>query len=78
MQKISLDSGPLAPRPNTLLPYVIKETILTLKQPESRSFGEWTWDYSEVSEANWSALQNTLRERITSLFDDGLIRYGSW
>ena len=81
MQKtIELDCAPGAPRPGDLLPAVIKGLDID-KDPEDtvgRLFGEWTWDFAEVSDERWKEVQPVLKERITQLFHRGTIRYGSW
>lgn len=48
------------------------------REPRSRLFGNWTWDYSDVPDEVWIGVQPILKERITKLYYQGLIRYGSW
>ena len=68
MQKIQLDCQPGYPRPGDLINEVIKGTELMAKEPESTCFGNWTWDYSEISEEDWGKIQPTLKDRITKLY----------
>ncbi|AMM44896.1 hypothetical protein SP15_097 [Bacillus phage SP-15] len=75
---IELDCAPLTPRPDTYIEGVIKDTGLELRKPVSTLFGNWTWDYSDVSDEVWEKAQPILEERITKLHNQGSIRYGSW
>jgi hypothetical protein len=77
-QTIELDCAPGNPRPSDLLPGVIKDTGLTYRDPVSIFFGNWTWDYSDIAAEEWQKIKPTLKERITFLYNKGLIRYGSW
>ena len=77
-QSINLDCPPGCPRPGDLIAGVIKGLGLKKKDTVSRFFGNWIWDYSEVSEKKWKAVQPTLKERIEKLYHQGVIRYGSW
>jgi hypothetical protein len=77
-QSIELDCAPGNPRPDDLLPQVIRETGLALKEPISKWCGNWRWDYSEVKEETWKELQPILAQRIIELYNKNLIRYGSW
>ena len=78
MKKIILDCPPGSPRPGDLIEGVIKDTGLELKETTMRLFGEWTWDYSNVDDVTWKRVQPLLEKRIVQLYDNGLIRYGSW
>ena len=76
---IELDCPPGAPRPGDLLPGVIEGTGLATKEADSKFFGEWVWDYSDVPCDTWHAtVQPTIKARITALYHAGRIRYGSW
>lgn len=75
---IELDCPPGGIRPGDLINKVIEGTGLELKEPISCLFGNWTWDYSEVSDEEWVKIQPILEERITELYNNKLIRYGSW
>jgi len=78
-QKIELDCAPFhSPRPGDLLPQIIAGTGLVLKDPASKIFGNWIWDYSEVDATIWALVTPILNERITDLYLHGKIRYGSW
>jgi len=75
---IELDCPPFYPRPGDLIAGVIEGTGLVLKEDVSKVFGNWKWDYSEVSCEEWDKIQPVLKERITKLYESGRIRYGSW
>lgn len=77
-QTIELDCPPGSPRPGDLIGGVIEGTGLPERETVARVFGEWVWDYSDVSPEEWKAIQPTLKERIEKLYNQGLIRWGSW
>ena len=80
VQTIELDCPPLTPRPGTYIAGVIEGTGLEVREPiiGPASFGNWTWDYSDVPEEEWKKIQPILQERIAALYRNGSIRYGSW
>jgi hypothetical protein len=78
IQTIELDCPPGALRPGDLIEGVIKGTGLPRRKDISRFFGQWTWDYSDIPEDKWKAIQPKLKERIEALYHRGVIRYGSW
>lgn len=78
MQTIDLDCAPGGIRPGDLIGGVIADTGLAAKEPVSKFFGNWTWDYSEVPAEEWLAVNETIKSRIEELYNTGLIRYGSW
>ena len=75
---IELDCPPGGVRPGDLIGKVIAGTGLKKKKHISCFFGNWTWDYSEVTDEDWMKIQPILMERITDLYNKGIIRYGSW
>jgi len=77
-QSIELDCPPGWARPDLWIVQVIEGTGLQRKEPVSKFFGNWKWDYSEVSEARWQELRPLLKQRIVTLYNRGVIRYGSW
>lgn len=77
-QTIELDCAPGNPRPGDLIEQVCEGLELTIPETSSRVFGNWTWDFSHISEARWKEIQPILKERITKLYNSGIIRYGSW
>lgn len=77
-QTIEIDCPPGGTRPGDLYPGVIEGTGLEVRESVSRTFGNWVWDYSDVSPEIWTLAEPTLEKRITSLYNRGLIRYGSW
>lgn len=77
-QTIELDCPPGYPRPGDLIDGVIEGTGLPKRKSVSRLFGEWTWDYNDIPEETWQKSKPILEERITKLYNEGIIRYGSW
>jgi hypothetical protein len=83
-KSIELDCAPGNPRPGDLIGGVVQGTLLEGRPeaaPEatvSRLFGNWKWMFSEVPDEDWKAVQPTIKERVTALYNRGLIRYGSW
>jgi hypothetical protein len=75
---IELDCEPMAPRPDTYIASVLEGTGIPVKVNCSACFGNWTWDYSEIPDDVWEAAKPVLKERITALYNNGRIRYGSW
>ena len=75
MEKIiGLDCHPGNPRPDDLLPQVIKR-LLPIKKPVSKLFGAFEWDYSEeVSDEQWRNIQPVLKKRIAALYRKRIIR----
>ena len=78
---IELDCAPFRPRPGDLLPAVIAGTPLEGKlnpeAPDSMAFGNWTWRY-DLDDEEAEETRDVLRTRITTLYNSGAIRYGSW
>jgi len=77
-QTIELDCPPGHPRPGDLYPGVIEGTGLPPRETVSRFFGNWTWDYNDLPRSEWERVQPILKQRITALYERGVIRYGSW
>jgi hypothetical protein len=75
---IELDCFPGFNRPGNFIDQIIEGTGLPQKEPVSKFFGNWIWDYSEVSKIEWNKIRPILRQRITELYDLKIIRYGSW
>ena len=79
---IELDCAPFSgPRPGDLLPQVIAGTPLEGKlvadKPESAAFGNWCWGF-ELPEEEYEAFREIIRQRVSALYNQGSIRYGSW
>lgn len=50
-QTIELDCEPGSLRPGDLIDQVIKDTELSQRDPVSKSFGNWTWDYNDIDKS---------------------------
>ncbi len=77
-QTIEIDCPPGNPRPTDLYPGVIKGTGLPEREPMSMFFGNFAWDYTDIPEEDWDKAVSIVKERITTLYNEGIIRYGSW
>lgn len=78
MQTIELDCPPGYPRPSDLLPQVLIGTGLPVRDPASACFGCWEFDYSDIPADVWAKAVPKLARRISTLYGEGVIRYGSW
>lgn len=81
MQTIEIDCAPGMPRPDEHLPGILKDTCLEAyshKEPISKFFGNWMWDFSEINPECWESCKPLIKERIIKLYNNGWIRYGSW
>lgn len=78
-KSIELDCAPGNPRPGDLIESVISGLGLPWpKETVMRFFGNWKWEWPEVTDERWREIQPTLRARIEALYIRGVIRYGSW
>jgi len=77
-QSIELDCAPGYPRPGDLIDGVIEGLGLEKKETCSKVFGNWKWVYPEVPAEKWKEIREVLKERISKLYNSGVIRYGSW
>jgi hypothetical protein len=81
---IELDCAPGGPRPGDLIEKVVEGTILEndpKAHPEAtvgRFFGNWTWEFSHISDEEWLKIREVVKLRVKALYDRGTIRYGSW
>lgn len=77
---IELDCPPGGIRPGDLIADVIQGTGLPEREPVSKVFGQWTWEYGDVEgiSALWPNAQKLTKPRIEALYNRGVIRYGSW
>lgn len=78
VQTIELDCAPGALRPGDLIGKVIEGTGLPDREPVSKFFGCWTWEYKDIPVELWLRIRPTLKTRVTALYESGAIRYGSW
>lgn len=75
---IEIDCAPGYPRPGDLIDSVIEGTGLPKKKSCLRFFGNWVWEYNEISDEKWAEIQPIIKERLTKLYNSGTIRYASW
>lgn len=78
---IELDCPPGNPRPGDLIHGVLKDTPFTEADFETGKpfFGHQTWVLvNHAKDAEYLAWQDIFKERITSLYNMSVIRYGSW
>lgn len=75
-QEIHLECSPADPRPDDLMPELLRDTGIPLRDSESRLFGHWEWDYSDISREAWEAAVPIIMRRLTRLYRDGVIRAG--
>ena len=75
---IQIDCAPGPIRPGDLIGKVIENTGLELKEANSTFFGNWTWDYNDVDDATWEKAKPIVGARIKGLYEQGVIRFGSW
>ena len=75
---IELDCAPGYPRPSDLIDGVLVGTGLTSENIVSKCFGNWTWQYKDVSDEDWDKVVELVKPRIRKLYDNNKIRYGSW
>lgn len=77
---IELDCAPGGLRPNDLLPCVIEGLGITL-DPENtvmRLFGNWKWMIPQEQRIEYLKVRDEVARRIKTMYESGMIRYGSW
>ena len=77
-QTIEIDCPPGGLRPGDLMQSICKDAGLEYKEPVSKFFGHWTWDYSDMPEAEWKKVQPIAKRYIEKAYHRGIVRYGSW
>ena len=77
-QTVELDCAPGGTRPGDLIGGVIEGTGLPTREPVSMFFGNWTWDYSDIDAETFAKAKPIMRDRTIKLYNDHVIRYGSW
>ncbi len=77
---IELDCAPMMARPSAFLPWVLKGTGIKLdaQKPDSTFFGNWAWEIPAAQVAKYEKVRDTIEKRVTELYNEGNIRYGSW
>ena len=77
-KSIELDCAPGGIRPGDLIEGVVQGLDLTIPETSMRFFGNWKWEFPDVSDERWQEIQPTIKERVSALYARGVIRYGSW
>lgn len=77
---IELDCPPCSPRPDTYMPFVLDGTCLTIDDFDlvSKSFGNWTYECHKDKNELYMQNVSRIEQKITNLYNEGKIRYGSW
>lgn len=77
---IEIDCAPCTPRPDTILPYALKDTELTVDdfKKVSTFFGNWTYVPFESKDEVYAKFQPTIRKNLNEAYDQGKCRYCSW
>lgn len=79
---IELDCPPGNPRPNDLIAGVIQDSGIEVEDFETSApfFGHQTWVLKSSAEKDELFTKNkpVFKQRIGELYEQGLIRYGSW
>jgi hypothetical protein len=79
-QYIEIDCAPGFARPDSYIKGVMEGSGVEYdgREPVSMCFGNWTWVFDDIDEETWKDAQATFQQRITTLYEQGFIRYGSW
>lgn len=80
-KRLTIDCAPGGIRPYDLLPQVVEGTCLPVKTAQdaiSCVFGEWVWDYSEVSDEDWLEAKKIVFPRLKKLYENNTIRFGAY
>lgn len=81
-QTIEIDCPPGSPRPGDLISSVVSGTGLPEDglddRIELKFMGNWQWGFHDVDECIWQAARETIKERLTELYNSGRCRYASW
>ena len=79
---ISIDCAPGTPRPDSYIKGIIAGTGLPQENLDqlitSRFFGEWTWQFKDISEDIWLNAEPLIATRLTELYYSDRIRYADW
>ena len=80
---IELDCPPGTPRPNDLIAGVLAETGFEVEDFETGPpfFGHQVWILKESADkdALFTAIRReVIKDRVVKLYNDGIIRYGTW
>ena len=78
MQTIEIDCAPMTARPDSYLPQVLEGTRIEPRDPVSKFFGCWMWDFSDIPFGVWQDALPIISERLRKLYHRGCIRYASW
>lgn len=81
LPSIELDCPPGNPRPWDLIEGVLKNTGFTLNDfaQTPAVFGHVSWILRDSAKTKaYMEIRPFIKERVTALYNQGLIRYGSW
>ena len=76
--EIGIDCPPGGPRPGELLPEVLMGTGITVGEPTVKFFGFWRWTITEEQREIYNKARETIKNRLTNLYERGHIRYAEW
>lgn len=76
--EIGIDCPPCTPRPNTYIGLALNILVIAtsenvLKEPVSKSFGAWVWEF-ECDKRMYQSKRDELTEAYNKYYEAGLIR----
>lgn len=77
-QTIEIECPPGPPRPGDLIKKIVEGSGLPLRKEVSRSFGLWTWDYSDLTPEEWAKAEKIIAPKLKELYAKGIARYISF
>jgi hypothetical protein len=80
IKTIEIDCAPGNPRPDSYIKGVMENSGVEFdgREPIGKLFGQWTWDFSDISDDIWQKAQEVFAKRLTELYNFGAVRYASW
>ncbi len=76
-KQIQIDCAPGITRPNTYLEGCLKGTGIDMREPINKFFGEWSWNFNDISDEKWKEVRPVIWKRIKECYNEGWIRFGS-
>lgn len=76
--EIGIDCPPCTPRPNTYIGLALRILVIAtsenvLKEPVSKLFGAWVWEF-ECDKSVYQSKRGELMDTFNKLYERGLIR----